>query len=119
MGDRATIHITSESFTSPIELYGHWSGTDNAKAVANVLERTGRIGDPTYLTAQLFYEYATILGKYDGNLGFGIRAVAGTPNSLWDDNPVVVVNADTGSVEYDGETYTAEQFALAYADKVS
>lgn len=112
MGDRATIHITSESFTSPIELYGHWSGTDNARAVANVLARTDRIGDSTYLTAQLFYEYAVILGDYTGKLGFGIRAVRETPNSLWDDNPVIVVNADTGSVEYDGQTYTATQFVL-------
>jgi hypothetical protein len=118
MGDRATIHITSEQFDAPIELYGHWSGTDNAKAVANVLERTGRIGDPSYLTAQLFYEYAK-LGNYDGELSFGIRAVNAEPNDTYDDNPVVVVNADTGSVRYDGETYTAEQFALAYADKVS
>lgn len=118
MGDRATINITSESFTSPIELYGHWSGTDNARAVANVLERTGRIGDPSYLTAQLFYEYATVLGKYDGELSFGIRATNAEPSDTWDDNPIVVVNADTGSVEYQGETYTAEQFALAYADKV-
>ena len=117
MGDRATIHITSEQFSSAVELYGHWSGTDNAKAVANVLERTGRIGDPSYLTAQLFYEYAK-LGNYDGELSFGIRAINAEPDDSGDDNPVVVVNADTGSVEYDGETYTAEQFALAYADKV-
>jgi hypothetical protein len=118
MGDRATIHITSEQFDAPIELYGHWSGTDNAKAVANVLERTGRIGDPSYLTAQLFYEYAK-LGNYNGELSFGIRAIKAEPNDTYDDNPVVVVNADIGSVQYDGETYTAEQFALAYADKVS
>jgi hypothetical protein len=118
MGDRATIHITSEQFDAPIELYGHWSGTDNAKAVANVLERTGRIGDPSYLTAQLFYEYAK-LGNYNGELSFGIRAINAEPNDTYDDNPVVVVNADIGSVQYDGETYTAEQFALAYADKVS
>jgi hypothetical protein len=118
MGDRATIHITSEQFDAPIELYGHWSGTDNAKAVANVLERTGRIGDPSYLTAQLFYEYAK-LGNYNGELSFGIRAINAEPNDTYDDNPVVVVNADIGSVQYAGETYTAEQFALAYADKVS
>jgi hypothetical protein len=118
MGDRATIHITSEQFDTAIELYGHWSGTDNAKAVGNVLDRTGRIGDPSYLTAQLFYEYAK-LGDYNGELSFGIRAIKAEPSDTTDDNPIVVVNADTGSVEYDGETYTAEQFALAYADKVS
>lgn len=117
MGDRATIHITSEQFSSAVELYGHWSGTNNARAVANVLERTGRIGDPSYLTAQLFYEYAK-LGNYDGELSFGIRAINAEPSDTWDDNPIVVVNADTGSVEYQGETYTAEQFWLAYADKV-
>ena len=118
MGDRATIHITSEQFSSAVELYGHWSGTDNAKAVANVLDKTGRIGDPSYLTAQLFYEYAK-LGNYGGELSFGIRATNDNPSDTWDDNPIVVVNADTGFVDYDGQTYTAEQFALAYADKVS
>jgi len=119
MGDRATIHITSQSFSSPIELYGHWSGTDNARAVAKVLERTDRIGDANYLTAQVFYEYAVMLGGYTGHLSFGIRATNAEPSDTWDDNPIVILNADTGSVEYDGQTYTANQFALAYADKIS
>jgi hypothetical protein len=118
MGDRSFIQVSARSFQTPITIYGHWSGVDNLNAVRNVLSRSGRIGEPSYLTAQLFYEYAK-LGNYNGELSFGIRAINAEPNDTYDDNPVVVVNADIGSVQYDGETYTAEQFALAYADKVS
>ena len=46
MGDRSFIVIESKQFVSPIALYGHWSGTDNVRAVENVLARTDRVGDP-------------------------------------------------------------------------
>ena len=99
MGDRASIYITSEQFEKPIHLYGHYSGEDNIKAVEEVLTHTDRVGDPMYLTAQIFYKFAE-LGNYTGNLGFGI-GVAKDLSDLFDDNPAVVVNADTGSIEYE------------------
>jgi len=99
MGDRSTIVITSKQFDKPIEFYGHWSGEDNITAVRNVLAHTDRIGDPSYLTAQIFYEFAIALGGYDGNLSFGIHQYQGP--DTWQDNPPVFVNADTGEVTYE------------------
>ena len=96
MGDRASIIVGSKQFASPISLYGHWSGQDNLTAVQNVLARTTRVGDPSYLTAQLFHEFAINLGSYDGHLSFGIGAWGGQDDGLFDDNLPVFVNADTG-----------------------
>jgi hypothetical protein len=109
MGDRASVFITSESMPNPIELYGQWAGLDGVRAIANVLERTGRIGDHSYLTAQVFYEFAIILGDYTGNLGYGIRSSSNTENG-WNDNPDITLNADTGSVWYKGKIYTRTEF---------
>jgi hypothetical protein len=72
MGNRAFIQIESKYLETPIILYGHWSGDDNITAVRNVLERTNRVGNPSYLAAQIFYEFAITLGSYTGELGFGI-----------------------------------------------
>jgi hypothetical protein len=99
MGNRSAIIIESERFITPITLYGHWSGSDNLTAVANVLGRTDRIGDPSYLTAQLFYEFAVRLGNYDGNLSFGIDAFGGTPQEInaTMDIDAIVVDVDKGT----------------------
>ena len=110
MGDRSYIQITSKDFKTPISLYGHWSGTDNLEAVKNVLARTGRIGDPSYLTAQIFYEFAK-LGNYDGEYSFGIDAFGAEPDkpafmSFSNNNWTIYVNADTGEYTYKGEVHT-------------
>jgi hypothetical protein len=96
MGNRSMIVIESEQFVSPINLYGHWSGSTNVTAVENVLARSGRIGDPSYLTAQLFYEFSK-LGEYDGELSFGIDAFGYTENE-WLNAETIYVNADTGQI---------------------
>jgi len=114
MGDRSYIQIESHRFASPIVFYGHWSGTDNLTAVKNVLARTARIGDPSYLTAQLFHVFAMELGEYDGSLGFGIESGHLTGGE-WSDNPSVLVNADTGEYSYDGEVFS--EFVSPVADK--
>jgi hypothetical protein len=104
MGDRSMIVVKAEKFVTPIVFYGHWSGEQNIEAVKNVLARTGRIGDAGYLTAQLFWEFAK-LGNYDGELSFGIDA-NGDTDDTWMDNPSVIVNADTGEYEVNGEVFT-------------
>lgn len=119
MGDRTTIIIKSEQFETPISLYGHWGGKSARTAVAEVLNRTDRIGDPSYLTAQIFYEYAVSLNGYNGTLSFGISAWKMSNDDIaeltfFDDNNPVIVNADTGEVEYEGETFTADDFATRY-----
>jgi hypothetical protein len=104
MGDRSNIVIreTSRQTENLVILYGHWAGDDNLTAVKNVLERTNRIGDITYLTAQIFFEF-TRLGGYDGGLGFGL--FVGTLDDIDEtDNPAVIVDADTGAITYKGET---------------
>ena len=104
MGNRAFIQIDSTQFDLPVLFYGHWSGEDNLTAVRNVLARTSRIGDPSYLAAQLFYEFAVVLGQYDGELSFGISS--GVLSSTdWQDVPAVYVNADTGEYKIDGAVY--------------
>ena len=107
MGNRSSIVVESQNFPNPIYLYGHWSGEDHFEAVKAVIERTDRIGDASYLTAQLFYTFAVELGSYTGGTGFGIGTYAGdiAQNCLWEDNDPVVVNADSGAVTYRGEVY--------------
>ena len=101
MGNRSLIIIESEQFQTPITLYGHWSGAENLAAVAEVLGKTDRIGDPSYLTAQIFWEFAK-LGNYDGEYSFGIDTFGadGVDNAM--DNPTIYVNADTGKVSTTG-----------------
>lgn len=100
MGDRSFIQVSSRDFLTPIMFYGHWSGDTNLQAVRNVLERSGRIGDPSYLSAQIFYEFAK-LGEYDGELSFGIDSFGNNPESVAD-NPTVFVDADSGEYTYRG-----------------
>jgi hypothetical protein len=111
MGDRAVITIVSSEAT--ISLYGHYAGTTNLEAVRNVLARTDRIGDPAYLTAQLFHEFAVVLGNFDGKLGYGIQE--GSWEDEWLDNPTVIVNADNGEYCLEGEESMTE---FARYDKV-
>lgn len=101
MGDRSAIVIQSKQFQTPITIYGHWGGVDNLFAVRDVLARTDRVGDPSYLTAQIFYEFAVVRGKYDGNLSFGIDAFGGDLNEIDRvmDRATVFVNADTGEIQ--------------------
>ncbi len=107
MGDRAFIQIESERFTTPIVLYGHWSGEENKTAVLNVLQRTDRVGDPSYLTAQIFYEFAVGLGNYDGSLSFGISA-DGLSIDGQGDVTGVYVNADNGKAWMENGEVLAE-----------
>jgi hypothetical protein len=104
MGNRSYIQIDSKQLQTPIIFYGHWSGDDNLTAVKNVLARTTRIGDPTYLAAQIFFEFAT-LGNYDGELSFGIDTghLAGEE---WANVPNVVVDADSGLYSLGDKVYT-------------
>jgi hypothetical protein len=113
MGDRSYIQVDSIRFQTPVIFYGHWSGTDNLTAVQNVLARTARIGDPSYLAAQIFYEFATALGSYDGSLSFGIETGYLT-DSVFSDNPSVLVNADTGEYSIDGVVFS--EFAVKSED---
>jgi hypothetical protein len=117
MGNRSNIVIreTASQKDNFVILYGHWAGDDNLTAVETVLKRTDRIGDSTYLTAQIFHEFITQSGRdYDG-LGFGLWV--GDMESIdEDDNPAVIVDADTGAITYRGETYTVKDNPLFYED---
>jgi hypothetical protein len=112
MGNRSNIIIreTATQTDNMVILYSHWGGEDNLSAVKNVLRRTDRIGDSAYLSAQIFYEF-TQLGAYDGGLGYGLWV--GNLDSIDEtDNPAVIVDADTGLMTYQGETYNLRGAAL-------
>jgi hypothetical protein len=113
MGNRSFIQVDSKEFLAPIVFYGHWSGTENLDAVRNVLARSTRIGDASYLAAQIFREFAIELGLYDGELGFGISSGEVSADS-WANEPTVYVDADTGAYRYEDETV----FEFARKDSV-
>jgi hypothetical protein len=110
MGNRSVITVVSQDST--VSLYGHYAGETNLEAVRNVLARTERVGDPAYLTAQLFHEFAVNLGGYNGVDGYGI--INGTSEQIWLDNPTVIVNAETGEYCLEGQESITE-FAKAVA----
>lgn len=114
MGDRSSIYITSKDLPKPIRIYGHWSGDDNITATAIVLEKTKRLGDPMYLTAQLFYQFAIIQGGYKGDISYGIESVDTLSNS--DDNPPLYFNADNGEIELGGMDYTKTEFLEEFGE---
>lgn len=100
MGDRAYITITTNNNPlDTITIYGHWAGSSNFQAVQNVIRRTDRVGDTSYLAAQIFYEWAVRLNRYNGETGFGIM----TGDCGEEENPTVYVDADTGQITYRGE----------------
>lgn len=104
MGNRAVIAIQQDETDENnfVLLYGHYSGGDNLNAVLQTMKRTNRIGDPAYLTAQIFYEFARF-GDYNGELGFGIYT-GGREAIDETDNPAVFVNPYNGVITYQGET---------------
>jgi hypothetical protein len=116
MGNRSYIQINADGLEVPVLLYGHWSGTDNLLAVQSVLEKTARIGDVSYLTAELFYEFAVKLGSYDGSLSFGIEQGHIDDKTAWVDSPSVYVDADTGIYTYDGVEH--KEFAISEAVEI-
>lgn len=93
--------MNAKDFKVPVTFYGHWSGEDNVEAVRNVLGRTTRIGDVSYLTAQLFFEFAK-LGGYDGESSFGIDTFGAEGVDVLMDNATIFVDADTGAYTLNG-----------------
>lgn len=100
MGDRASIIIKSKEQERSIQLYGHWAGTTNLEAVEIFLNSHPRLGDAGYFAAGLFKAF-TELNDWDGNLNFGIHVVPEGQSLYmgWEDNPTVIVDADTGTYE--------------------
>lgn len=110
MGNRAVIAIQQDETDENnfVLLYGHHSGGDNLNAVLETMKRTSRIGDPAYLTAQIFYEFARF-GDYNGELGFGIYT-GGREAIDETDNPAVFVNPYNGVITYQGRTLDTLNF---------
>ena len=119
MGNRVTVSIRSQEHEAPINIYSHWSGDEIYPVIQDVLQMSDRIGDASYLTAQLIHAVFTQLG-YDGKLGFGIWT--GDPDEDgWRDNETMYVNADEGKWRIgdemdwqDRETYISEVFGERY-----
>ena len=108
MANRSLIVIRSKEFgDNEIRFCGHHSGADNFKAVQNVMARTVRVGDPSYLTAQLFHEFSVKLGAYDGEMSFGIQLAQTGSDEGQIDTPTVYLNCDFGYYEFEGTTHKA------------
>lgn len=109
MGNRSHIVIRTSNPADTITLYGHWAGTTNIDAVRSVMSRTTRASDISYLTAELFYEFAVVEGRYTG-VGYGGYGMwAGDDTGAWADNPSVYVNAEDGTFEYEGKVEEVEE----------
>jgi hypothetical protein len=93
MGDRVTVSISSQEHEAPINIYAHWAGEDIYPIVQDVLENSQRVGDASYLSAQIIYQVFTQLG-YDGRNSFGVWSGEFTESG--DDNDPMFVDADTG-----------------------
>jgi len=102
MGNNSYIVIESDSFDVPLAIYGHWVGDDNVRAVEDTLLVTDRIGDASYLAAQIFHTLTT-QHHYDGKSGFGLSV--GDPFNAWIDAPTVYVDADKGEYSVGGDVW--------------
>lgn len=105
MVNRSYVVIESDTFPTAISIYTHWLGEDNLTVVKNVLAFTDRIGDASYLTAQITYALMQA-SPYDGKLSVGIDPVdRHSMDYGWGDAPTVFVNADTGHFTYQDTRY--------------
>jgi hypothetical protein len=93
MGNRVTVSISSKDHEAPINIYAHWAGEDIYLIVQDALAVSERIGDGSYLTAQIIHRVFTMLG-YDGRTSFGVWS--GEFIESGDDNDPMFVDADTG-----------------------
>lgn len=94
MGNRVTVSISGKDHEAPVNIYSHWDGEEIYPIVQQALEDSDRIGDNSYLTAQLVHAILNGLG-YDGKLGFGVWS--GEIGESWDDNPTMFVDAENGA----------------------
>ncbi len=91
MGDRSNIIVrTGANPSSDVYLYGHWMGDSALTHLAHGL-RSGRVGDPAYLTRIIFS--SMIKDSVDAETGFGISTEV-------QDNeyPLVFVDGTSGHV---------------------
>jgi len=141
MGDRGNIVVLSTTYQGEREgvwLYSHWGGSRLEETARKAIERSMRIGDPTYLTREIFCamiadgyhdsddgkrgkeifvrEYA----REEKDTGFFIEMLGEFLGDLNygisaggagdQEHPTVVVDADTGAVwlDHNRPTETAE-----------
>lgn len=93
MGNRVTVSISSQEHEAPINIYAHWAGNSVYQVITDTLASSDRIGDASYLTAQLIHAVFAEYG-YDGKLSFGVWSGEFTEST--DDNDPMFVDADTG-----------------------
>jgi hypothetical protein len=87
MGDRGNIVIRAESETntSDVWFYTHWSGYNIKAIVALALARKQRWDDPSYL-ARIVFDTLTA-GQHGDSAGFGISTLLGD-----NEYPIIVIN---------------------------
>ena len=133
MGDRGNIVVINKRYGSDdyegVWLYSHWGGSRLEETATKAVERSGRVGDPSYLTRVIF---CSMLADQFSDLDFGLagkeifdREVAkdepdtgfffqlaselfsstgfgiGTGGAGDQEHPTVCVDADTGEIWLD------------------
>jgi hypothetical protein len=94
MGNRVTVSISGKDHEAPVNIYGHWAGDGVYQIVTDTLAASQRIGDGSYLTAQLIHAIFSEMG-YNGKDSFGVWS-GEVSSDNWDDNQPMFVDADTG-----------------------
>lgn len=128
MGDRGNIVVIDDRGKG-IWLYSHWGGYRLEQTARKAVERSGRIGDPSYLTRIIFCDMVAdtfggesgrgfndptvtaeeLVGEFASTLGAGI----GTQGAGDQEYPTVCVDAMTGEIWTDPTRPTKTSEVLA------
>lgn len=92
MGDRGNIVVINKKYGSDdyegVWLYSHWGGYRLKDSVEKVMARTGRIGDPSYLTRQIFCQ---MIADSISNQSTGLSGMECIDDELDPENPAEAV----------------------------
>jgi hypothetical protein len=128
MGDRGNIVVINKKYGSDdydgVWLYSHWGGSRLEKTARKAVERSGRVGDPSYLTRIIFCSmladqfgetgkeiFDREIAKDEPDTGFLVQLAEelfsstgfgiGTGGAGDQEHPTVCVDADTGEIWLD------------------
>lgn len=86
MGDRGNIVVLSTNYQTKeregVWLYAHWGGSRLEETARKAVARSGRVGDPDYLTRIIFCDMIADSLSDEGVRGFDLAAKVLTDDSL-------------------------------------
>lgn len=124
MGDRVLMQIVNNEGTFGPVVYGHDAGIYAPLIAKALVERmVGRASDVTYWSARLVQEVSKTCSEGNLSLGMWNAEAVLTEDDSHGDAGVVVINASTGDITYQGGYYDAngnfadEDFNMTYINK--